>query len=224
MKARVLWLLFLVLIPATAVAGQQANSGRVPLTDTGPGDSYLGFEGGLYPGGSNVMPEVHSAAGLERANRVQPLDVNGNHDPNGKIVLMSVGMSNTAIEFCSHQQDGVSCNQGTFMDLAAGEPAVNHDSLVIVNGARGGQDAIEWVAPEAANYNWIRNRVLQPLGLSESQVQVVWLKEANSRAGRNPSLFWLRWDSSLAGRRAKSGPFIVGLFYYVALYTTVVYR
>lgn len=162
-RACALWLLFFLPGPGLAQASQQANSTFIPLTDMGPGDSYLGFEGGLFPGGSNVMPEVHAAAGLERANRIQPLDVNGNPDPNGKIVLMSVGMSNTAIEFCSHQQEGVSCNQGTFMDLAAGEPADFGSDGIHPSPAgeqKVGRSLLDFFSTSPYTQAWFRDRVL----------------------------------------------------------------
>ena len=56
---------------------------------------------------------------------------------------------------------------------------VNHDELVIVNGARGGQSAALWDSPNDMNYNRIDQTRLQPLGLSEAQVQAVWVKVAN---------------------------------------------
>jgi hypothetical protein len=47
------------------------------------------------------MPEEHYAEGIERANAMVPLNTLGNPDPiNGRIVIMSVGMSNTASEWC----------------------------------------------------------------------------------------------------------------------------
>src|SRR5208337_5454429 len=55
----------------------------VPITDLGTG-TYLGTEGGLYPNGSNVMPASHDADGVALAGLIQPLDANGNIDPNGK--------------------------------------------------------------------------------------------------------------------------------------------
>src|SRR4029078_10223114 len=78
----------------------QAAMGFLPLTDLADGQ-YLGFAGGLYPGGSNTIPPAHLAAGIAMAKKVQPLDGNGNPDAqNGKTVLLSIGMSNTTQEFC----------------------------------------------------------------------------------------------------------------------------
>lgn len=123
----------------------------------------------LYPGG-NEPPSAHAAAGLARARSVAPLD--------GKYVLLSIGMSNTTQEFCSGGS-GPTCVSESFMGQAAADPAVNRATLVLVNGARGGQAAETWESPSNSNYDRIRDERLQPLGLSESQVQVVWLKVAN---------------------------------------------
>src|SRR5687767_14157257 len=77
-----------------------AAAASVPLNDLGPG-TYLGFQGGLYPNGSNNMPAAHRSAGINKALRVRPVDTNGTPNPNGKYVLLSIGMSNTTQEFCS---------------------------------------------------------------------------------------------------------------------------
>lgn len=147
---------------------------RVPLTDMGAW-TYKGFAGGLYPGAANAMPADHHAAGLDKAGRIVPRDTAGNPDPSGKYVLVSIGMSNTTQEFCG----STPCGPGTFMTQAAADPAVNHGTLAIVDGAAGGQSAEFWDAPTDANYDRVRDLVLAPRGLSEAQVQVAWVKVAN---------------------------------------------
>jgi hypothetical protein len=158
---------------------------RVPLTDLGAG-TYKGFPGGLYPGGSNAEPAAHRAAGLTRAQGVAPRDTAGNADAAGKIVLLSIGMSNTTQEFCAGGSTTTACTTWSFMGQAAADPVVNAATLVIVNGARGGQDAQTWDAPTDANYDSVRLNRLGPLGLTERQVQVAWVKEAD--AGPRDSL------------------------------------
>ncbi len=153
------------------------STGLVPLMDMGQ-QTYLGFGGGLYENGSDVPPGDHEAMGLGRARQVQPLDANGMPGPAGKIVLLSVGMSNTTQEFCSQSSD-LPCDSYTFMGMASVSAQVNHGSLVIVNGAAGGQSAITWDSPTDTNYDRVRDTRLVPAGTTEKQVEVVWLKVAN---------------------------------------------
>jgi hypothetical protein len=144
----------------------------------GLSQSYLGFSGGLYPNGGNVLPPAHAAAGQARALAIQPLDAAGNADPAGKIALLSIGMSNTTQEFCS--AGGLQpCDSWTFVGQALADSDVNHSTLAFVNGARGGQDAQTWDAPADANYDRVRDTDLAAQGLTEAQVQAVWLKEAD---------------------------------------------
>jgi hypothetical protein len=148
-----------------------------PLIDMGQ-QTYLGFTGGMYENGSNQVPSDHASVGQGRSALVQPLDTNGNPSSSGKIVLLSVGMSNTTQEFCS-AAGSPPCDSYTFMGQAATDPSVNHSTLTIVNGAYGGQAASTWASPTLPNYDRVRDNVLAPAGLSEKQVQVVWVKQAD---------------------------------------------
>jgi hypothetical protein len=151
---------------------------RIALADLG-GCRYLGFTGGLYPNGSNVPPAAHRAEGLRRVSLIRPLDGSGNASSTGRIVLLSIGMSNGTQEFCGGA-GYVSCQSWSFVGKAAADAAVNHTTLAIVNGARGGQVASVWATSSSIEYDRIRDQGLTPLGLSEKQVQVVWTKLANS--------------------------------------------
>ncbi len=185
-KPRTALSIAVVLLPASmpAVAGQQqadcsvTSVGFVPLDELGPG-LYLGqFPGGLYPGGINEPPLAHHAEGRSRALGLLPLDNGGEPNPAGRIVLLSIGMSNTTQEFCS--QDGfLPCDAWTFMGQAATDPRVDQVRLTIANGAKGGQAALAWDDPSDQNYDRVQTEVLEPQGLSEAQVQVVWIKQAN---------------------------------------------
>ncbi len=159
----------------------------IPLIDMDEA-TYLGFEGGLYPNAQNVAPPGHAGEGLERASLVRPVDVDGNPSPDGRYILLSIGMSNAAQEFCGVAEDGVTCAPWTFMGQASMDPEVRHGQLVILNGALSGQDANSWDSPTEENYDRVRDEILTPNGYSEKQVQVVWLKVANSLAGLQPSL------------------------------------
>src|SRR3989442_2891197 len=160
----------------TALSGCSGNAsgpgpaavGRVPLPDLGS-RTYKGFVGGLYPAGSNVQPASHTAAGQSRAQAIVPLDTSGTPSAGGKIVLLSLGMSNTTQEFCSGSSTTTSCNSWSFMGQAAADARVNHTTLAIVNGARGGQDAQTWDTATDVNYDSVRINRLGPLGLTERQ-------------------------------------------------------
>lgn len=158
---------------------------RLPLNELAT-QTYKGFAGGLYPGAANTEPAAHASAGLSRAQSIAPLDTAGNPSPAGKIALVSIGMSNTTQEFCSGGSTTNTCSSWTFMGQAAADAAVNHTTLVLVNGARGGQTAQTWDSPTDANYDSISLNRLPVLGVTEKQVQVAWVKVAN--AGPRDSL------------------------------------
>lgn len=152
---------------------------NTPINDLGPQD-YLGtFEGGLYPGGVNTMPGTHASVGAVRAASIQPRATNGSPSPTGKYVLLSIGMSHVTQEWCTAQ--GSTCNPWTFTGKAEADPAVNHTTMVIANGSAGGETALFWDAPSDPDYDRVKNSVLQPMGLTEAQVQAVWLKNADPR-------------------------------------------
>src|SRR3954471_15519243 len=72
--------------------------GLKPLTELGK-DTYKGETGGLYGNGSNEPPPGQHDAAKKAAARIKPLDAKGQPSPSGKIGLVSIGMSNTTIEF-----------------------------------------------------------------------------------------------------------------------------
>ncbi len=160
-------------------AKPDTSGSMIPINDLGTG-TYLGYQGGLYPNGSNEVPATHHTAGLNFGNAIEPLNVNGQPDPNGKYILMSLGMSNTTQEFCS-QDANFPCDAWTFMGQAAADPTVNTSTLAIVNGSRGSRPADDWIDPQDENYDRVKNDRLDPQGLSEAQVQIVWVKVANPK-------------------------------------------
>lgn len=139
------------------------------LTELGKGE-YKGHSGGLYPDGKNERPAVHEKAGLELAKKVQPLDENGKPARDGKIVLLSVGMSNTTQEFSAFQR------------IAARDEDKN-PRLVLVDGAQGGMTAAAIQDVEGPRGKQFWNTVderLKRMGASRAQVQIAWLKEADA--------------------------------------------
>lgn len=154
----------------------RTGTGLVPLNDLAQG-LYLGrYQGGLYPGGRNDMPDGHEIAGIIRGNAVRPRTASGLVNNAGKYILLSIGMSNTSQEFCG---GAASCTPVSFVGQALASPQVNSEHLVMINGAAGGQAAELWDSPTDPNYDRIRDTILLPRGHSEPQVQAVWLKVAN---------------------------------------------
>lgn len=150
--------------------GGGISTGLIPLTELPPG-SYQGFEGGLYPGGSNAVPAAHLAAGLGMAAQVQPRDAAGQPAPNGFIVMISVGMSNTTHEFAPFERQE---------DLNTHRNA----RLLIINAAQGGQTASEIKSPTSGYWNLVDER-LAATNVTQQQVQVAWVKEANAGPPNN---------------------------------------
>ena len=187
-----------VLLPVTAAAqggnetcfvrNDEWHSGEFvhiapPLNDLGTGEylritrdfsSYqpTGFFGGLYPGGSNVRPAAHESAGVALARQIVPLNAAGDPDANGRIVLISVGMSNVAMEFA------------TFMDLTATDPDIN-PAVTLVNGAQPGQVSNIWADPASVVWQNL-DAQLSNAGVTPAQVQVAWVKNTRTGVGDFP--------------------------------------
>lgn len=187
MKRRTtLWLSALLAIaPAAAPASDCTHTsvGFTPIGDLGAGLYLATFQGGHYPGGSNAVPPAHHSVGVAHALAIQPRTPAGVPNPAGKYVMLSIGMSNATQEFCS-ASSLPPCDAWTFMGQAAVHPHVNHTTLVIINGARGGQTTSTWDDPTDPNYDMVRDQKLIPAGVSEAQVQAGWVKCADA----NPTL------------------------------------
>jgi Ca2+-binding EF-hand superfamily protein len=146
------------------------TTGLVALTDLKAGH-YKGKEGGLYPGGRNERPEAHKQAGLALAKSIRPLNAEGEPDDAGKIVLLSIGMSNTTMEFSAFQQ------------LASTAPARN-PRLLLVDGAQGGMTArliVQPRNPPGKQYWDTIDQRLKEVGVTRAQVQVAWMKQADGQ-------------------------------------------
>jgi uncharacterized protein (TIGR03437 family) len=154
---------------AGAADCSKTSVGLTPLNDLGTG-MYKGFQGGLYPNGSNTRPAAHESAGLQQARAIQPLNANGQPDANGRIALVSIGMSNTTQEF------------STFKPMADADPGKN-PRLVIVDGAQGGMtaSAISNLNSQQGQQFWnVVNQRLAAANVTPAQVQIAWVKEANA--------------------------------------------
>jgi hypothetical protein len=150
-------------LPAAAPARSAANCAQTsvamkPLTDLGKA-KYHGYRGGLYANGKNAPSKRYLNSGLARASSVKPID--------GKIVLLSIGMSNTTQEFSAFKR-------------VADADSRKNPALTIVDGAQGGQDAETIKAPSARFWTVVDGR-LSLAGATAAQVQAVWLKQAIAR-------------------------------------------
>jgi hypothetical protein len=150
----------------------KTSVGLKPLTELGT-ELYKDVPGGLYPDGKNLRPAKHEAAGLVLAREIQPLDANGRPDSeSGRMVLLSIGMSNTTQEFSAFLQ-------------IANKDSDKNPKLVIVDGAQGGMSAGRIIVPEdgasGAKFWTTVNQRLESAGVMPAQVQIAWVKEADPR-------------------------------------------
>lgn len=169
-----------VLLPRQAAAGCVGAYQPVSpaLTDLGSSGyvrldgTITAFAGGLYPGGHNQPPAGHLAGGKALAQEITPLGADGKPSPDGRIVLLAIGMSNTAMEFRA------------FRDRLKLEPAVN-PRLSAVSGAAAGQVAQYWLAADAPNWGHVADR-LRHEHLTPLQVQAAWVKLTRTGGGKFP--------------------------------------
>jgi hypothetical protein len=187
--------------------GKQKNASSEPVSDpkivaslvpldelTG---TYKGQDGGLYGEGKNTPPAEHLAAYLGESKKIRPLDTRGKPAADGKIVLLSIGMSNTTMEY------------SYFKKVAEADPAKS-DHVVIVDGAKGARTGLAWsldgldllppgegeritktLAQAGINvqkgfgdtWNGVEEK-LKASGVTAEQVQAVWIKQAEARPGR----------------------------------------
>jgi len=149
-----------------------------------PGGScltYKSFQGGLYENCSNTVPTDHDADGQTFGGQIQPLDLNGNPSSTGKIVFVSMGMSNAQQEF------------GAFITSATKNTSVNNTTLALSNSAASNMVACFWFPAYGApscnstvqnQYDRIAT-AMATRGIGAEQVQVAWIKNANGRVHTN---------------------------------------
>ncbi len=141
------------------------KTGMKPLTEMTAEDRHQGQDGGLYGEGRNTPPKEHQAAAEAALAKIQPLDAQGKPSVDGKIVLVSISMSNATQEF------------STFKRIADADTAKS-PRLTIVDCAQGGQAMAEWVPADGRPWSEALRRI-QAAGVAPEQVQVAWIKLAN---------------------------------------------
>jgi hypothetical protein len=148
----------------TGPSTQATSTGLVPLDQMTAQQRYKGEDGGLYGGGQNVPPTAHQQAAQRETARIVPLDAKGRPAPNGKIVLLSIGMSNTTQEFSRFKQ-------------RADTDPVKSPQVILVDGAQGGMDAARWSTSGSVTWTTVDQR-LAAAGVTAQQVEAVWMKHA----------------------------------------------
>src|SRR5205823_6465556 len=110
---------------ARPLAGRE-QTGLKPLSEMRAEDRYKGQDGGLYGQGKNTPPEKHRGAAEAELARIRPLGRDGKPAEDGRIVLVSISMSNATQEF------------SLFKEMADADSAKS-PRLTIVDCAQGGQ-------------------------------------------------------------------------------------
>jgi len=158
-------------LPSTGNGGNNINcvnigENKIPIIDMTANQCYHGEEGGLYGNGLDTPPEIHKQAALSELAKIQPLDANGNFSSSGKIGFMSIGMSNTNINF------------GAFQKQAQNYSSLNNN-LIITNTAHFAFEAEKWATTEEP---WTNAKlVIAKDGLTAKQIQVAWMYIALGR-------------------------------------------
>jgi len=140
----------------------------IPIIDLTNG-SFAGMTGGLYPGGTNEMPQVHKQLGIDLSNQILPLDTFGNVDlESGKIVFASIGMSN-CMQYFQY-----------FLPFAESSP-LKDDKVLPLNLAIGGKDINALLT---GNYFGVVDTILSSgsrsmgVPIHRLQVQAIWFLQA----------------------------------------------
>jgi hypothetical protein len=144
---------------------ERPSTGLKPLTEMSADDRYKGQDGGLYGGGRNEPPKVHERAARAALKKITPLGAQGKPSPKGKIVFISLGMSNAAGEF------------RLFKEIADRDPQKS-PKVSIVNCAIGGAGVSSWAIPRSGTWQKVAER-LEDAGFTPEQVQVAWIKHAD---------------------------------------------
>jgi len=136
---------------------------RIPLNDLGKG-TYMGYTGGLYPGGANTPPVKYSFDLMQISKTIVPLDTFGKASDNGKIVFISLGASIGGK------------NMKAMVKKTAGNPVTN-PKLLLYNCNEGGKySALSNIANPNDSYWEHVSEVIESQKSSYKQVQVVYLE------------------------------------------------
>jgi len=183
------------------------NALPIDLMDMTSSQNYLGFQGGLYEGVKNTPPPDHDTAGTAAAAQIQARDQSGTPSVSGAIVFLGIGMSNASEEFSSFASKAMDPNtSGVNHTTLAVENGASGAATACYWTVAQGQITTN-VCPDAKGvltdnqYDRVRDSVLATATtapsakpgcggppnptpcLTEEQVQVLWIKNANPRPG-----------------------------------------
>lgn len=128
------------------------------------GLSYLGVEGGLYPGSTNTIPDAHLRSGRTIAKRLLPLGPDGQPAADGIVGFAAIGFSFTNQVF-------------TEFEKLAKDDAELVPGLVAIDATWKGRNLEDLRDPD--NDYWTEKvpQRLAEAGVTAEQVQVVWIME-----------------------------------------------
>jgi len=135
----------------------------IPLVDLQTG-YYSGYQGGLYPGGVNVMPLAHADSGIAIAGSILPINNDGEEDTvYGKLAMVALGTLDAGKIFNKFVTD---FNDAGYSDSC----------FKIVNACFDYYGLEDMISPSADDLYWGEvNDKLQNAGAKKKQVQIVWL-------------------------------------------------
>ncbi|MBK7311025.1 MAG: T9SS type A sorting domain-containing protein [Sphingobacteriaceae bacterium] len=165
---------FLISISANSQRDCSTLSGScVPIENLGT-STYMTYQGGQYPGGSNTRPALQLTRALNQVNAIMPLNSSGAIDQtNGKIVMIGIGASNPRTEFTAFKQY---CD--TFQCL--------NSKLKIINTCKGGTGIQKMVDPNDTCWEQAIDTLLSH-SVTNLQVQVAWIEQEHT--GNNNTSF-----------------------------------
>ena len=151
-------------VPNNADIIRGPQSGLTPLNQLGT-ETYKGKTGGLYANGLNEPTDAMRQQENQYLTNIVPRDKDGKPTKNGRIGLISIGMSNTN-QIWQH-----------FIQQSDQHPNKRKE-LVVVNGALGSHDIAQWGSQNDVDPWKNIDKQLATSDISRQQVQAVWLMHA----------------------------------------------
>ncbi len=140
------------------------STGLIPLVDLGV-NYYEGHQGGLFPGGTNIMPSTHKKKGNNISKGLKPLDSLGNVNyEEGRIIFLGLGASLASNAF------------NAYIDSIKIYDFEGMNNCLDVKGMFfGGKDLDQMIDFEDNSYWQSVENKMNDRGDTYEQVQVIWL-------------------------------------------------